>query len=58
MTSSTSLEVCEHVKGRPSVLVADTVKGRGVSFMEGNKYAKSIPSAEDLRRALAELGRD
>ena len=53
-----ALEMCEHVKGRPSVLVADTVKGRGVSFMEGNKYAKSIPSAEDLRRALAELGRD
>ncbi len=51
-----ALEVCENTHGKPSVLIADTTKGRGISFLEGNKYAKSLPSKTDFQKALAELG--
>jgi transketolase len=47
---------------RPGVLVADTVKGRGVSFMEefavdGDFYGfhSGAPSSEEYEKALAEL---
>jgi transketolase len=50
-----ALEVCEHTKGKPSVIVAKTTKGKGVSFMEGNKFSRSIPNATQLRQALEEL---
>jgi transketolase len=42
--------------GKPRVLLAHTVKGRGVSFMENRVewHAKAI-SKDDLDRALAEL---
>ncbi len=44
-------------KERPSVIIAKTVKGKGVSFMEGKNtwHGKAI-SDEDLKNALAELG--
>lgn len=43
--------------GRPTAIVADTVKGKGVSFMEDdNNWHYRIPNADELRRALAELG--
>ncbi|MBE0475848.1 MAG: transketolase [Coriobacteriia bacterium] len=42
--------------GRPTVLVADTVKGAGVSFMEGRcEWHGVAPTAEQAERALAEL---
>ena len=50
-----ALEVCEQTKGKPSVIIANTTKGKGVSFMEGNKFSRSIPDQEQLRQALAEL---
>ena len=41
---------------RPACLIAHTVKGKGVSFMEGqNAYHGVAPSAEERTRALAEL---
>jgi transketolase len=45
-------------RGRPTILVARTVKGRGVSFMEGDYlwHAKAVTD-DDLRRALEELDR-
>jgi transketolase len=44
------------VKGKPTVLIAHTVKGKGVSFMENNpKYHGVAPSAEEVARALEEL---
>ncbi|MEX0893631.1 MAG: transketolase [Gemmatimonadota bacterium] len=40
----------------PACVVAHTVKGKGVSFMEGeNAYHGVAPSDEELPRALAEL---
>jgi transketolase len=53
-----ALEVCEHTKGRPHVIVAKTTKGKGVSFMEGNRFSRSVPDASQLRRALEELEGD
>ncbi|HRZ86194.1 MAG TPA: transketolase [bacterium] len=45
------------VAGRPSVIVARTVKGKGVSFMEHNvDFHGKAPTAEEGKRALAELG--
>ncbi|MEW6250689.1 MAG: transketolase [Planctomycetota bacterium] len=42
--------------GRPSALIAHTVKGKGVSFMERNlAWHYKSPNAEQLARALAEV---
>ncbi|HKJ92234.1 MAG TPA: transketolase [Longimicrobiales bacterium] len=41
----------------PSSIVAHTVKGKGVSFMEGdNAYHGKAPTEQERERALAELG--
>jgi transketolase len=41
---------------RPACLIAHTVKGKGVSFMEGNNaYHGVAPTAEEEARALAEF---
>jgi transketolase len=43
--------------GKPIAIVAHTVKGKGVSFMEDdNNWHYKIPSAEDLASAYEELG--
>lgn len=43
-------------KGVPTVLIANTVKGKGVSFMENNpKYHGVAPTAEEVEKALKEL---
>lgn len=42
--------------GRPTVVLADTVKGRGVSFMEGRfEWHARVPSDDEAAQALAEL---
>jgi transketolase len=42
---------------RPTMIVAHTVKGRGVSFMEDdNNWHYRIPTADEVARAWAELG--
>lgn len=42
---------------RPSCIIAHTVKGKGVSFMENQlAWHYKSPDAEQLRQALAELG--
>ncbi len=42
--------------GRPSLIVAHTVKGKGVSFMEGKaEWHGKAPNTDELARALAEL---
>ncbi|MDI3298897.1 MAG: transketolase [Bacillota bacterium] len=47
----------ERRPGRPAVLIAHTVKGKGVSFMEGNnEFHGRAPTPEEAARALAELG--
>ena len=44
------------IKGRPTIIVAKTVKGKGVSFMENQvDWHGKAPSQEESDRALAEL---
>jgi transketolase len=43
-------------KGKPTCIIAHTVKGKGVSFMENNpKYHGVAPTAEEMEIALKEL---
>ena len=43
-------------KGRPTVIIANTIKGKGVSFMENNpKFHGTAPSADEVKMALQEL---
>ncbi len=43
-------------KGKPMVIIAKTVKGKGVSFMEGNNlYHYKAPSDNEYQKALKEL---
>jgi len=43
--------------GKPTAIVAHTVKGRGVSFMEDdNNWHYRIPTAEEVQAAHVELG--
>lgn len=52
-----ALDEAETIKGKPTVIVAHTIKGKGVSFFEGRvEYHGIAPSQEELERALKELG--
>ena len=43
--------------GRPVAVIADTVKGKGVSFMEDRvEWHHKVPTEEQVRAALEELG--
>ena len=45
--------------GKPSVIIADTVKGKGVSFMEDIAgWHGKAPNLEELNKGLKELGLD
>ena len=45
------------VSGKPTAIIAHTVKGKGVRFMEDRlEWHYKSPSADELKRALAELG--
>ena len=45
-----------HTKDKPTAIIADTVKGKGVSFMEGRvEWHGRAPTSDELEKALAEL---
>ncbi len=47
----------ENTAGRPTVVIGETVKGKGVSFMENNlRFHGNAPNDEELAQALEELG--
>ena len=52
-----ALDAAAACKGVPTVILADTIKGKGVSFMEGKSawHGKAIPDAE-FAQAMQELG--
>jgi transketolase len=51
-----ALTKAPETKGQPTVIIAHTVKGKGVSFMENNvDFHGKAPSAEQLEKALKEL---
>lgn len=52
-----ALNRAEEVKGKPSLIIAHTIKGKGVSFMENqSKYHGVAPTKDELKKALLELG--
>jgi len=54
-----ALELSAAIHDRPSLVLAHTTKGKGVSFMENNAYWHgNVPSPEQLKQALAELGEE
>lgn len=51
-----ALEAARSETRKPSVIVADTIKGKGVSFMEDdNNWHYRTPNEEELAAALTEL---
>ena len=49
---------CPVIKGKPTALIAHTIKGKGIPFMENdNKWHTGIPTEEEYTKALEELDR-
>ena len=57
MALDAAFDAAEQCKGLPTVIIADTIKGKGVSFMEGQAggHGKAIDD-ESFAKAMAELG--
>jgi len=55
-----ALEIAIHHKGKPTVIIARTVKGKGVSFMEDdNAWHQKAPNKKQFEQAVTELqGKD
>ena len=54
---SAAVDAALATMGQPSVIIAETVKGKGISFMENQVgWHGKAPNAEEATRALAELG--
>ncbi|MEM4160600.1 MAG: transketolase [Thermoplasmata archaeon] len=52
-----AIEESWEVKGKPTMIIARTVKGKGVSFMENNvNFHGKPPNREEAERAMKELG--
>ena len=46
------------VKGKPTMIVSNTIKGKGVSFMELNyKFHGKAPNEEEYRKALEDINK-
>jgi len=51
-----AFEKAKTIKGKPAVIIAHTIKGKGVSFIENNlDFHGKAPTAEEAERALKEL---
>ena len=52
-----ALDEAKTIKGKPTAIIARTVKGKGVSFMENNpEWHGKAPSEAQAEQALAEIG--
>ena len=52
-----ALDIARDTTGKPTIIVAKTVKGKGVSFMENEAgWHGTAPSDSDLEKALVEIG--
>jgi len=52
-----ALDQARRTKGRPTVILARTLKGKGISFMEGKGgwHGKAVKKGAELEQALGEL---
>ncbi|WP_196592203.1 transketolase [Pectinatus frisingensis] len=52
----TALKKVKRVKNKPSVIIAKTIKGKGISYMENNiKWHSGVPNPQEYKTALQEL---
>lgn len=52
-----AIERAKRVQGGPSIVIANTVAGKGVSFMENKPgWHDRVPNTDELKKALEELG--
>lgn len=52
-----ALEASRQIKDRPSMIIASTIKGKGVSFMQNTAaWHGKAPNTDEYQRALAEIG--
>lgn len=52
-----ALDMTREIVGKPTLIVAKTIKGKGVSFMENNPSWHGVaPSDDELDKALYEIG--
>lgn len=52
-----ALDMAKETVGKPTMIVAKTIKGKGISFMENEAgWHGTAPNDNDLERALADLG--
>ena len=55
---SAAVDMAKALKGKPTAIVAKTVKGKGVSFMENQvSWHGSAPNQAQKEQAIAELKR-
>ena len=53
-----AFDVARNVKGKPTCIIAETVKGKGVSFMENQvKWHGKAPNEEEFNQAIQELSK-
>ena len=51
-----ALEEADKTKGKPTAIIAQTIKGKGISFMENKaEWHGNAPDEEQLKQALEEL---
>ncbi len=54
-----ALNKAKTIKGKPTAIIAKTIKGKGVSFMENiADWHGKAPNEEEYNLAMKELGRD
>jgi transketolase len=51
-----ALDLAVRHRAQPTVIIADTIKGKGVSFMEDNNdWHQKVPSEEQYEQAITEI---
>ena len=51
-----AIEKAKNIKGKPTVIIANTIKGCGVSFMENQAgWHHRVPNDEEYAKAMEEL---
>ena len=54
-----TMDEAKAVEGSPVAVIAHTIKGKGVSYMEGNyTWHSKVPTEEEFATAMKELGAD
>ncbi len=54
-----ALDKATEAKGKPTIIIASTVKGKGVSYMEGkSEWHGKVPGDEEFKQAMKELGKN